>query len=129
MRGNRWYSAAGLIALCTGALIVVGCGGGGSDTTAATTSPGANAQQRIDSAVQSCNQQASQLGGTAATTLQGACKLVGTSAKQALKQGGANLKQGLSQAASSCRSAVGQLPSKQAQDALSSLCDAIAAAE
>ena len=129
MRSHRWYTRTAFAALFVFALVATGCGGGGSDTTAATTSAGANAQQRIDSAVQSCNQEAKQLGGAAASTLQGACKLVGTSAKQALNEAGANAKQALSQAATSCRTAVSQIPSSQAQDALSNLCDAIAAAE
>jgi hypothetical protein len=127
MRGHRLYLIAGLLALALCAVVAVGCGGG-SDTTAETT-PGANAQAKVDAAVQSCDQKAEQLGGSVATTLQGACKLVGTAADQALQQGGSAAKQGLSQAAANCRNAIGQVPSKQAKDALSSLCDAIGAAQ
>ncbi len=129
MRSHRWYTRTGFVAFFVFAVVAAGCGGGGSDTTASTTSPAANGQQRIDSAVQSCNQEAQQLGGTTASTLQGACKLVGASAKQALNEAGANAKQALSQATSSCRAAVSQIPSSQAKDALSNLCDAIAAAQ
>ena len=92
-------------------------------------SAGANAQKRIDSAVKSCDEKAQEVGGTAGTTLQGACQLVGTSAKQALEDGGAKAKQALAQAASSCRTAVGQIPSNEAKDALSSLCDAVGSAQ
>jgi hypothetical protein len=119
--------------LCAFALIAAGCGGGddttAENTTAETTSASGSAQQRVDEAVQSCNQEAEQLGATAAVTLQGACKLVGTSAKQALEQGGAKAEQALAQAASSCRTAVGQLPSTEAKDALKNVCDAISGAE
>jgi hypothetical protein len=132
MRGKSRYAITALVAIMGFALIAAGCGGGDdttAETTAETTSASAGAQQRVDEAVQSCNQEAEQLGGTAAVTLQGACKLVGTSAQQALKQGGAKAQQALSQAASSCRTAVGQLPSTEAQDALKNVCDAIAGAE
>jgi hypothetical protein len=129
MRGHRWYAIAGLVALSACALIATGCGGGGGDSTTTTTSPVASAQQTVDSAVTSCTNEAQQVGGTAGTTLEGACTLVGTSAKQALSKGGANAKKALSQAESSCRSAVAALPSGQAQDALSKLCDAVASAE
>ena len=102
-----------------------------TDTTAAdtTATAGANAQQRIDSAVKSCNEKAQEVGGTAGTTLQGACQLVGTAAKQALKEGGAKAKQALAQASSSCRTAVAQIPSNEAKDALTSLCDAVGSAQ
>jgi hypothetical protein len=128
MRGSIRYLGPALVGLVVCALIAVGCGGG-SDTTATSTSGTADAQQKVDSAVNSCNQKAQQLGGTAAATLEGACKLVGASAQQALQEGGAAAKQALSQTTSSCRSAVAQLPSGQAQDSLSELCDAIAAAQ
>jgi hypothetical protein len=124
---NPWHLSAALVALITCALLAAGCGGG-SDTTNETTSVGANAQQKIDSAVNSCTQEAQQVGGSAGSSLEGACQLVGASAKQAVQSGGAKAKQALSQAADSCRSAVSQLPSNQAQDALKQLCDAIDAA-
>ena len=43
--------------------------------------------------------------------------------------GGSDVKQALSQAESSCTSAVSKLPSGQAQESLSKLCDAISSAE
>ena len=128
MQGHLRYAIAPLAALCACALIAAGCGGGGSDTTATTTSAGSNAQQRIDAAVKSCDAKAQDVGGTTGSTLQGACNLVGASAKQAVQQGGAQAKQALSQAADSCRAAVKQLPSTEAQDAMTSLCDAIGSA-
>lgn len=127
MRGHRWYGLAGLAVLCVWALIAAGCGG--NDETITTTSPTASAEQRVDSAVQSCSNEAQQLGGTAGTALKAACTSVGDATKQTLSSGGKDVKQALSQAAKSCRSTVGQLPSGQAQDALSKLCDAIASAE
>jgi hypothetical protein len=54
---------------------------------------------------------------------------LGDSATKALESGSENVKEALSKAASSCKSAVGQLPKGEAQDALSSLCDALASAE
>jgi len=54
---------------------------------------------------------------------------VGDTAKKALESGSESAKEALSQAATSCTSAVAQLPSGQAQDALSSLCKAISSAE
>ncbi len=129
MQKGIFYVGIWLVALCACALIAAGCGGGGNDTTAASGSTGSSATQRVDAAVKSCNQKAQQLGGSASTTLSGACKLVGASADEALKSGSANAKQALSQATSSCRAAVAQIPSGQAQDALSKLCDAIAAAQ
>jgi hypothetical protein len=129
MRGHRRYEIAGLAALFACALIATGCGDGGSDSTATTTTPGANAQQKVDSAVKSCNQEAQQLGGTAGNSLESACTYIGTGAKQALNSGSANAKQALSNAATGCRKAVGQLPSGKAQDALSKFCDSIASAQ
>jgi hypothetical protein len=81
----------------------------------------------IDTAVQSCSDEAEQLGGAAGTALATACTTSGDAAKQALSTGGEEGEQALSQAASSCESAVGALPA-EAQDALSSLCDAIKSA-
>ena len=53
---------------------------------------------------------------------------MGNTAKQVLNTGGEAVEQALSDAAGSCKNKVGQLPSGQAQDALSKLCDAIATA-
>jgi hypothetical protein len=127
MRGHRWYAIGGLVALSACALIATGCGGGGDDSTKTTTSPAASAQQTVDSAVKSCTNEAEQIGGTAGTKLEGVCVYIGTGAKGALSS--ANAKQALSELASGCRGAIGQLPSGQAQDAVSKLCDAVASAE
>jgi hypothetical protein len=104
-----------------------GCGGdNGSKTT--TTSPTASAQQKVDSAISSCSNEAQQIGGTAGTALDGVCTSVGNAAKQTLASGGENVKQALSEAAKNCRSALDQVPSGRAQDAFSQFCDAIASA-
>ena len=82
----------------------------------------------VDAAVTSCTDEAQQIGGVAGTALSGACTSVGAAATQAVATAGDNAQQALSQAASSCKSSVGQVPKGQAQDALTQLCDAIAAA-
>ena len=128
MPRHRFHAIAALMALFVCALIAAGCGGDDDETTT-TTSPEASAEQRVDAAVKSCSDEAQQLGGAAGTALGSACTSVGTSVKQALSSGGENVKQALSSAASSCRSAVQQLPSGQAQDALTKLCDSVASAE
>jgi hypothetical protein len=124
MRGHRFYAIAALFAC---ALIAAGCGDDDDETTT-TTSAGESAQQSVDAAVQSCTDEAQQLGGAAGTALEGACTAVGTEANQAISAGGENVQQALSNAEKSCKNAVGQLPSGQAQDALSTLCDAISSA-
>ena len=130
MRGHRWYAVAGLTALVACALVAAGCGDEDETTTTTTSSSAAaTAEEKVDAAVKSCSDQAQQLGGAAGTALGSACTSVGNTVKQALSSGGEDVKQALSQAASSCRSAVGQLPSGEAQDALSKLCDAVASAE
>jgi hypothetical protein len=128
MRRLRFHTSVALAAMFACAVIAVGCGGDDDETTT-TTSPGASAEQRVDAAVKSCSDEAQQLGGTAGTALEGACTSVGDTAKQALSTGEENVKQALSKAERSCKSAVGQLPSGQAQDALTKLCNAIASAE
>jgi hypothetical protein len=131
MRRDRFLATAVIATLLVCALAVAGCGDdddGTTTTTTTTTSSDASAQEKIDTAVQSCSDQAQQLGGAAGTALASACTSVGDTAKQALSTGGEQVKQALSQAASSCESAVGQLPAGQAQDALSSLCGAIKSA-
>jgi hypothetical protein len=128
MRRHHFHAIAALMALSVCALIAAGCGGDDDETTT-TTSPEASAEQRVDAAVKSCSDEAQQLGGTAGTALEGACTSVGDTAKQALSTGGEDVKQALSKAERSCKSAVGQLPSGQAQDALTKLCNAIASAE
>lgn len=128
MQKHRWYARAGLTALFVCALVAAGCGGGNDTTTTTSTGANPNAQQRVDAAIKSCNDQAQQLGGSAGTALDNACTFVGAGAKQALASGSENVKQALSKLAKNCRSAVGQLPKGQAQDAFSKLCDAIASA-
>ncbi len=129
MRGHRSYAVAGLTALVACALVAAGCGDDETTTTTTSSSAAATAEEKVDAAVKSCSDQAQQLGGAAGTALGSACTSVGNTVKQALSSGGEDVKQALSQAASSCRSAVGQLPSGEAQDALSKLCDAVASAE
>ena len=128
MEKHGFHASVALTALFVCALIAAGCGGDDDETTT-TTSPGESAEQRVDAAVKSCTDEAQQLGGTAGTALEGACTSVGDSATQALSTGGEDVKQALSKAERSCKSAVGQLPSGQAQDALTKLCNAIASAE
>lgn len=128
MQKHRWYARAGLTALFVCALVAAGCGGGNDTTTTTSTGANPNAQQRVDAAIKSCNDQAHQLGGTAGTALARACTYVGTGTKQTLASGSENVKQVLTKLAKNCRSAVGQLPKGQAQDAFSKLCDAIASA-
>ena len=127
MRGDRLVALAVIATLLVSGLAVTGCGDD-DETTSTTTSSDASAQQKIDAAVKSCSDQAQQLGGSAGTALASACTSVGDTSKQALSSGGEQVDQALSQAAKSCESAVGQLPSGQAQAALSSLCDAIKSA-
>ena len=128
MRRHRFHAMAVLTALSACALIAAGCGGDDDETTT-TTSAGAAAEQKVDAAVKSCSDEAQQLGGTEGTALEAACTSVGDTTKQALSTGGGDVKQALSKAERSCKSAVGQLPSGQAQDALTKLCNAIASAE
>jgi hypothetical protein len=125
MRGLRFSAIPVLVVW---ALFAVGCGDDDDDTTT-TTSAAENAEQTVDSAVQSCTDQAQQLGGSAGTALGAACTTVGDTTKKALSSGSEDVKQALSQAESSCKSAVSQLPSGEAQDALSKLCNSIASAE
>jgi hypothetical protein len=129
MRSHRFHVSLGLTALFVCALIAAGCGGDDDDETTTTTSPSAAAEEKVDAAVQSCSDEAQQLGGTAGTALGSACTSVGDTANEALSTGGGDVKQALSQAENSCKSAVDQVPSGQAQDALSKLCDAISSAE
>ena len=91
--------------------------------------PGRTHSRRSTRPWTSCTDEAQQLGGAAGTALEGACTAVGTEANQAIDAGGENVEQALSNAEKSCKSAVNQLPSGQAQDALTQLCDAIASAE
>jgi hypothetical protein len=129
MRRERLFAIAAIATLLVCALSIAGCGDDDDEaTTTTSTSSVASAQTNIDSAVQSCSDQAQQLGGAAGTALESTCTSVGDKAKEALSTGGEQVEQALSQAASSCESAVGQLPAGEAQDALSNLCDAIKSA-
>ena len=87
-----------------------------------------SATQSVDAAVKSCSDQAQQLGGVTGTALDGACTSVGAAATQAAAAGGEQARQALTQAANSCKSSVAQVPKGKAQDVLTELCDAIAAA-
>jgi hypothetical protein len=129
----RSHVAAGAV---LAALLVVfaigGCGGDDETTTPTTpttsdtqTTPGSSA---IDSALASCTDAANRIGGAAGTELEGACAFIATGAEQVLSGASENVSQALSDLANSCRNAVGQLPSGQAQDALSEFCDAVASA-
>ena len=129
MRGNLSRVVVALAAVLACALLAGACGDSDETSTSTSTSAAGAAEQSIDAAVKSCNDQAQQLGGATGTALASACTSVGNTVKQALSAGGESVDQALSQAASSCKSAVGQLPSGQAQDALSQLCDAITSAE
>ena len=126
MGGHRSYAIAALTTLFACALIAAGCGG--DDETTTSTSALESEQQSIDAAITSCKEEAQQLSGAAGTALESACTSVGNSAKQVLNTGGEDVEQALSDAAGSCKNQVGQLPSGQAQDALSNLCDAMATA-
>lgn len=123
MRGYRSYATAALV-VC--ALLAVGCGD--NDETTSTTSALKGEQQSVDAAIKSCKDDAQQLGGASGTALESACTSVGNSANQVLNTGGEDVEQALSDATESCKNDVGQLPSGQAQDALSQLCDAMATA-
>ena len=80
---------------------------------------------RVNAAVQSCKDKAADLGGVAATALQGACTSVGAAAIQAANQGGENADQALVAAADSCDNTLAQIPAADAEAALQELCDAI----
>src|SRR5262245_32401893 len=101
MRRRRSHATAGLTALVVCALLAAGCG----DDETTTTSVGENAQQTVGQAVDSCTDEAQQLGGAAGTALDGACTEVGTEANQAITEGGETL----SEAEKTCRSSVSKL--------------------
>jgi hypothetical protein len=130
---SRGGAGATLTALVV-ALAIGGCGGG-DDTTAASTSTTTSSaattttgNEKIDAALASCTDKADQIGGSAGTNLKDACGFVAAAANQILSSAGENASEAISGVADNCRSAVGQLPSGQAQDALSQFCDAIASA-
>ena len=115
-------------AVLTALLVVVSIGGCGGDDDTTTGSTSTAESGKIDSALASCTDAAQQIGGTAGTKLDSTCTYIGSVAKQVLSGASENVSQGLSGLAKNCRSAAGQLPSAQAQDALSQFCDAIASA-
>ena len=118
------------LAIC--ALLAVGCGDdddSSSSSSSSTSSSTSSAEDSVTSAVKSCTDKAKEIGGSQGTALEAACTSVGDTATKALESGSESAKAALSSAASSCKSAVGQLPKGDTQDALSKLCDALAAAE
>ena len=117
-----------VLAMAATFALAAGCGDDDAETTT-TTSAEENAEQTVDAAVKSCSDEAQQLGGAAGTALGSACTSVGNTAKQAVSKGGKEADKALKNAETSCKSAVGQLPSGQAQDALTQLCNAIASSE
>ncbi len=126
MRGHHFYETAALTTLVVCALLAAGCGDG--DETTMTPSPLENGKQSIDVAIEACKDEAQQLSGASGTALESACTSVGNTAMQVLNTGGEEAEQALSDASGSCKNKVSQLPSGQARDALSKLCDAIATA-
>jgi hypothetical protein len=83
-----------LTAMLVCALVAAGCGDDDDETTGATSaetttpSAGESPEQTVDAAVQSCREEAQQLGGAAGTALGNACTSVGNTAKQALSKTG-----------------------------------------
>ena len=132
MERTRLISIAGLAALSACALIAAGCGDDSDDSTSSTastsTSADAGAQEKIDSAVQSCTDAGSGLGEAGEAGLTAACTTAGANASQALSSDSADAKQALSDSAAKCKSRVAALPPGQDQDTLTQLCDAIEAA-
>ena len=111
--------AAGLAALLTVGLIAAGCGGDDSTTSSSS------AKQTVDSAVSTCTDSAQDIGGSAGTAVEGACKAAGSSFQSDLDAAGGDVDKAVSKASKSCNQAAGKLPSGDAQDTVSSLCDAI----
>jgi hypothetical protein len=127
--GREMIPLARLVgALAVTLTLVLGAGACGGDDDDTTTTSGQSAEQRIDSAVQSCTDSAQNLGGATGSALQTACQQVGQAAKQDLSSAGADVRKTLSEQAATCRKAVNRLPSGDAQNALSGLCDAIKSA-
>jgi hypothetical protein len=124
---NRSRAVAGLIVLLSCGLIAAGCGD--DDETTTSTPVADDAQQEVDSAVQSCVDEAGDLGATAGAALEAACTTTGDTVITALNSGGEDAQQALADAESSCKSTISDLPPGDAQDALSALCDAISSAE
>ena len=145
MRIRRLYPLMALLAIFALVLGVTACGdddesssGSSSSESTEQTSPpessgdgggdGGDAAGEVDTAIQRCKDKASELGGLAATALQGACTSVGAAAIQAANAGGEQAKQALTAAADSCETTLAQIPDATAKDALQELCDAIRAA-
>jgi hypothetical protein len=115
-------------AVIVGLTLALGAGACGDDDTTTTTTSEQSVDERIDSAVQSCTDSAQDLGGTTGSALLTACVQVGQATKNVLNSAGADVREALSEAAAQCQKSVNTLPSGDAQNALSSLCDAIASA-
>jgi hypothetical protein len=136
MQARRLYPFLALIAVFALAMGATACGddNSSSDTSSSSSSDtsggggGGGSADDVNAAIQKCKDQAAQVQGPAGPALQGACTSVGAAAIQASSQAGDAANQALTAAGASCNSTVAQLPDQNAKDALSSLCDAIAAA-
>ena len=139
MQNRRLYPLIAIIALFAFASVVVACGddddGGSSSSSSSSSDSGGSddsggssdvgSGDNVETAIQSCKDKAAELGGVAATALQGACTSVGAAAIQAANAGGEQADQALIAAADSCDTTLNQIPDAQAKDALQELCDAI----
>lgn len=100
--------------------------GAATQTSSDSTGGNAETEQRIDSAVSDCKEQADELSAIPAAALKTACGEVGDAFKRNLDDADQNVDQALVDAAKSCRDLAGNLPAGTAGDSLSELCDAIA---
>jgi hypothetical protein len=115
------------IAVLAGAVfLAAGCGS--DDGTTTSESESASAKQTVNSAVSSCEQSAEQIGGAIGSTTKAACQAVGKIADQDLSMAGDDASKAISDAAASCKTQADKLPSGQAKDTVSQLCDSISAA-
>ena len=145
MRTHRLYPLMAILAIFALVFSITACGddddssSGSSDTTEQTSGDdsggdtsgddsGGDTSADVDSAIQRCKDKAADLGGVAATALQGACTSVGAAAIQAANAGGEQASQALITAADSCDTTLASIPDATAKDALQELCDAIRAA-
>jgi hypothetical protein len=135
MRARRLYPFLALIAVFALAMGATACGDDNSSSDSSSSSSpdtsgggGGGSSDDVNTAIQKCKDKAGEIGGVAGTAVQGACTSVGAAAIQAANQGGDAANQALTAAGASCNSTVAQLPNQKAKDALSSLCDALAAA-
>ena len=145
MSTRRLYPLIAVFAIFALVMSVTACGddddssSSSSDTTEQTSpdtsgddtsgdDSGGDSSADVDSAIQRCKDKAAELGGVAATALQGACTSVGAAAIQAANAGGEQASQALITAADSCETTLASIPDAGAKDALQELCDAIRAA-